>query len=371
MTTDHDPQPNSHRQASMGLTELIDAAVRAKGSRAKVAMGLRRHPQRLTDWKARRSTPNATDIAYLAECAGLPPIETLAEIAIQLDPRCVHIWADFLDRMRRHSDLMDEAGHPNQATCSELKRGHGTQQVEEEKRPMTLRALLDAASDVKGSCRALASSLGRNPHHISDWKAGRRRPSTGEIAQLAEYVGLPIPQTIADVESSLNERYSRMWRSAIQAMRQTASKGSDATFPKLSLAEVIDQAVRESGGRRVIAEGLGQDPQRLTDWKAGRRQPDVNEVAYLATCAGLPVMEAVADIQAQRDLRHESLWRRVLSSIRTVVGVCGFATALLVSTTFLGSVSEAASMSQAKASVSANQMRTPAAKAAGVFALAQ
>ncbi len=84
----------------------------------------------------------------------------------------------------------------------------------------------------------------------------------------------------------------------------------------MKLAELIDLAVTNKGSRRVVAEGLNQDPQRLTDWKAGRRKPDANEIAYLAECAGAPVLETVAEIEAQLDTRYAKIWKDALKNLR-------------------------------------------------------
>ncbi len=86
----------------------------------------------------------------------------------------------------------------------------------------------------------------------------------------------------------------------------------------MKLSELIDLAVAAKGSRRVVADGLQQDPQRLTDWKAGRRKPDANEIAYLASCAGLPVLETVAQVEAQLDSRYAPLWTEALKNLRAM-----------------------------------------------------
>lgn len=78
----------------------------------------------------------------------------------------------------------------------------------------------------------------------------------------------------------------------------------------MDLRELIDKAVEAKGSRRKVAEGLHQNPQRLTDWKAGTRKPDAHEIAYLAECAGLPILETVAEIESQLDARYAPIWQR-------------------------------------------------------------
>ena len=88
----------------------------------------------------------------------------------------------------------------------------------------------------------------------------------------------------------------------------------------MTLQELIDLAVTAKGTRREVATGLHQSPQRLTDWKAGTRKPDAHEIAYLAQCAGLPVLQTVAEIESQLDNRYSSIWRDALGKL-TAAGI--------------------------------------------------
>ncbi|HWP19267.1 MAG TPA: transcriptional regulator [Burkholderiaceae bacterium] len=97
----------------------------------------------------------------------------------------------------------------------------------------------------------------------------------------------------------------------------------------MDLRELIDKAVEAKGSRRNVAEGLHQNPQRLTDWKAGTRKPDAHEIAYLAECAGLPVLETVAEIESQLDARYASIWRRALGKLKAA-GVAASVLAALI-----------------------------------------
>jgi hypothetical protein len=51
---------------------------------------------------------------------------------------------------------------------------------------------------------------------------------------------------------------------------------------------------------------------RLSDWKAGRRKPEASEIAYLADIAGFPILETVAEIEAQMSERHGDVWQKAL-----------------------------------------------------------
>lgn len=88
----------------------------------------------------------------------------------------------------------------------------------------------------------------------------------------------------------------------------------------MTLPELIDLAVAKLGSRQAVADGLHQDKQRLTDWKAGRRKPDAHEIAYLAKVSGLPVLSTVAEIESQLDDRYSSIWSEALGKL-TAAGV--------------------------------------------------
>lgn len=84
----------------------------------------------------------------------------------------------------------------------------------------------------------------------------------------------------------------------------------------MTLPDLIEAAIACKGSRKIVADGLGQDPQRLTDWKAGRRKPDAHEIAFLAECAGLPILETVAEIESQLDDRYAHIWREALGKLK-------------------------------------------------------
>lgn len=84
----------------------------------------------------------------------------------------------------------------------------------------------------------------------------------------------------------------------------------------MNIQELIDAAKRAKGSLGTVAEGLGMHQNRLGDWRAGRRKPDASEIAYLAECAGLPVLETVAEIEAQLDEKHAPIWQAALGKLR-------------------------------------------------------
>ncbi|WP_145956423.1 helix-turn-helix domain-containing protein [Burkholderia pseudomallei] len=100
----------------------------------------------------------------------------------------------------------------------------------------------------------------------------------------------------------------------------------------MNISQLIDAAREKVGSSATLAEGLGMHPNRLTDWKAGRRKPEASEIAYLAEQAELPVLETVAEIEGQLNGRYAHIWKTALANLRAAS--VGGALALLVWTGF-------------------------------------
>lgn len=98
----------------------------------------------------------------------------------------------------------------------------------------------------------------------------------------------------------------------------------------MNLNELIEAARERKGSLGAIAAAMGKHQTRISEWKKGIAKPDANEIAYLAECAGLPVLQTVAEIEAQLDDRYASIWREALGKL-TAAGV----TAAVVATTSL------------------------------------
>lgn len=102
----------------------------------------------------------------------------------------------------------------------------------------------------------------------------------------------------------------------------------------MQIDELLDAAKRKKGSLKEIAEGIDISQARLSDWRAGRRKPDANEIAYLADCAGLPIFETVAEIESQLDSRFSAIWQSALGKLRAAQNenASGLATSLMIST---------------------------------------
>ena len=85
---------------------------------------------------------------------------------------------------------------------------------------------------------------------------------------------------------------------------------------KMNVSELIMKAREKAGGYEPIAKGLNMSKNRLTDWKAGSRKPDANEIAYLADIAGLPILETVAEVQKEMSNDYADLWEKAANEIK-------------------------------------------------------
>ena len=84
----------------MNIAELLDAAKRKQGSLGKVADQLGVKQSTLSNWRVVRSKPSATEVALLAEMAGLPVFETLAEVERDLNADQRSVWDRALGNLR-------------------------------------------------------------------------------------------------------------------------------------------------------------------------------------------------------------------------------------------------------------------------------
>lgn len=84
----------------------------------------------------------------------------------------------------------------------------------------------------------------------------------------------------------------------------------------MNLKELIDQAADQSGGKAALARAMEKKPPRISEWYNGTAKPDAHEIAYLAECAGLPILETVAEIESQLDERYSSIWKSALEKLK-------------------------------------------------------
>lgn len=80
---------------------------------------------------------------------------------------------------------------------------------------MDLQELIEKAAEAQGSLKQLAASMGKHQNRLTEWKKGTHKPDADEIAFMAKAAGLPVIQTVAEVQSELDSKYASIWREAL------------------------------------------------------------------------------------------------------------------------------------------------------------
>ncbi len=84
------------------IKELIEKAKFSLGSYEKLAEATGVRPSVVSEWKAGKRKPDAFKICYMAEIAGLNPLDTLAEVQAEIDKDNSSYWNKW--RARRDSN---------------------------------------------------------------------------------------------------------------------------------------------------------------------------------------------------------------------------------------------------------------------------
>ncbi|MBY4692617.1 helix-turn-helix transcriptional regulator [Burkholderia latens] len=85
---------------------------------------------------------------------------------------------------------------------------------------MDIAELLDAAKRKKKTLGAVADGLGVHQNRLSEWRKGTYKPDATTIAQLAEMAELPIFETVAQIEASLDQsKAAGVWERALGKLR--------------------------------------------------------------------------------------------------------------------------------------------------------
>ena len=88
------PNYGKRKGLEMNVKELIDAAVKNSGTgQSELAKELDLAPARISELKSGKRKADASEIAFFAEKAGLPVLQTVAQIQGGFDPRFAPIWA--------------------------------------------------------------------------------------------------------------------------------------------------------------------------------------------------------------------------------------------------------------------------------------
>lgn len=104
----------------------------------------------------------------------------------------------------------------------------------------------------------------------------------------------------------------------------------------MNLSQLIEAAATAAGGKKLLAAEMQKQPARVSEWLSGERKPDAHELAFMAARAGLPVLETVAEVEAELDPRYSSIWRAALGKLRAAGVAAGASGAVVLSAALTG-----------------------------------
>ena len=109
---------------------------------------------------------------------------------------------------------------------------------------LDVRLLIDLARQKSGmSFGEMAKDLDKSQSRISEWRSGRVKPDANEIAYFATKAGLPVLQTVAEIEAKLDERYASIWREALGKLTAAGVTAAMLVTPNLLPTEANAQQV--------------------------------------------------------------------------------------------------------------------------------
>ena len=88
--------------------------------------------------------------------------------------------------------------------------------------------------------------------------------------------------------------------------------------------------------QRALAARLNVHEDMVSHWKRGRVKPTAGQIAALAECANLPILETVAEVEAELDERNSEIWKRALRALQATA-----ATACMTGVVILGTPGQA------------------------------
>ena len=88
----------------MLIKEIIEQASLKTGGKVKLAEKIETHKNRISDWISGRRKPEAAEIAVLAQIAGMPILETVAAVEMELNDKYKDIWILAIEEWRARRD---------------------------------------------------------------------------------------------------------------------------------------------------------------------------------------------------------------------------------------------------------------------------
>jgi transcriptional regulator with XRE-family HTH domain len=83
----------------------------------------------------------------------------------------------------------------------------------------------------------------------------------------------------------------------------------------MKIKELIEEAATKTGSKKMLAEKLGKNPGRITEWTQGKRTPDACEIAKIAIICKKPIFETLAAIEMNLYPETESTWKQAIKEL--------------------------------------------------------
>lgn len=84
----------------------------------------------------------------------------------------------------------------------------------------------------------------------------------------------------------------------------------------MNFLELLSKAADKTGSQKELAERLGIDAPKISEWKKGKYKPSAEHIALLAEIAGLPVLQTLAEVQADGNPTAAGVWKRALETLK-------------------------------------------------------
>lgn len=90
---------------------------------------------------------------------------------------------------------------------------------------------------------------------------------------------------------------------------------------KITVESLIDHARANSGlSFGELAAQLDRNQTRISEWRKGKAKPDASEIAFFAEKAGFPILETVAELEAELHPKYAHIWKNAVSNMRNNQG---------------------------------------------------
>ncbi|MGY8548918.1 hypothetical protein L0947_21790 [Paracidovorax citrulli] len=83
----------------------------------------------------------------------------------------------------------------------------------------------------------------------------------------------------------------------------------------MRIAELIAIAsIRSGKERKALAREMGIEASRLSNLASGKLKATASEIAYLATAAQTDVLQAIADVETEREPKMAPIWQLAMAA---------------------------------------------------------